>query len=95
MVVEYDFEDETIVDRLHSFFDGGITSDGYDFSGCFIGENFNETYLYSCLESLDGILRASARILDDSSELSSISVNSNQVIKLGDVSITQTLIDEV
>ena len=94
LIVEYEFEEDLIVDRLHSFFDGGITSDGFDFSGCFIGENLNETHLYSCLESLDGIYRASARILDNNSELSSITVNSNQVIKLGNVTINQTIIDE-
>lgn len=94
LIVEYEFNDEVIVERLHSFFDGGITDDGYDFSGCFIGENLNETHLYSCLESLDGILRASAKILDDNSDLSSINVNTNQVIRLGEISINQTLIDE-
>lgn len=94
LVVEYEFDDAVIVDRLHSFFDGGITSDGYDFSGCFIGENLNETYLYSSLESLDGIIRASAKILDNNSDLSSINVNSNQVIKLGEISINQTIFNE-
>lgn len=94
LVVEYEFDDAVIVDRLHSFFDGGITSDGYDFSGCFIGENLNETYLYSSLESLDGIIRASAKILDNNSDLSSINVNSNQVIKLGDININQTIFNE-
>ena len=94
LVVEYEFEEDLILDRLHSFFDGGKTSDGYDFSGCFIGENLNETYLYSCLESLDGILRASASLTGNPSDLGSISVNSNEVIKLGEVSINQTLIDE-
>ena len=94
LIVEYEFENDLIVDRLHSFFDGGITSDGFDFSGCFIGENINETHLYSCLESLDGIMRASARILDNNSDLSSITVNNNQVIKLGQVTINQTIFDE-
>lgn len=94
LIVEYEFEEDLIVDRLHSFFDGGITSDGYDFSGCFIGETLNETYLYSCLESLDGIIRASASISGNPSDLSSLTVNSNEVIKLGEVSINQTLIDE-
>ena len=94
LTVEYEFEDDIIVDRLHSFFDGGITSDGFDFSGCFIGESFNENHLYSCLESLDGVLRVSARINGSNSNLSSINVGSNQVIKLGTVSINQTLIDE-
>ncbi|MBQ2652653.1 MAG: baseplate J/gp47 family protein [Methanobrevibacter sp.] len=94
LIVEYEFEEDLIINRLHSFFDGGITSDGYDFSGCFIGETLNETYLYSCLESLDGIIRASASISGNQSNLSSLTVNSNEVIKLGDVLINQTLIDE-
>lgn len=94
LVVEYEFEENLIVDRLHSFFDGGITSDGFDFSGCFIGENLNETHLYSSLESLDGIIRVSARISDDNSDLSSITVESNQVIELGEITINQTLIEE-
>ena len=94
LIVEYEFENDLIVNRLHSFFDGGITSDGYDFSGCFIGEKINETHLYSSLESLDGIIRASARILDNNSSLSTITVNNNQVIKLGEVTINQTIYDE-
>ena len=94
LIVEYEFEEDIIVNRLHSFFDGGITSDGYDFSGCYIGETINETHLYSSLESLDGILRASATILDNDSSLRTITVNNNQVIKLGEVTINQTIIDE-
>ena len=92
--VEYEFEDETIIDRLKTFINGGETDDGFDFSGCYIGENLNEMFLYSCLESLDGIIRASAKITDDNSELSSLTVNSNEVIKLGEVTINQTIIDE-
>ena len=38
-------------------------------------------------------LRASAVILDDNSNLSSITVNNNQVIKLGEISINKTLTD--
>ena len=94
LIVEYEFEDDLIIDRLNSFFNGGETSDGYDFSGCFIGENIDETYLYSALESLDGIIRASARITDDNSELSSLTINNTTVIKLGEITINQTLIDE-
>lgn len=93
LIVEYEFEDDLIIDRLNSFFNGGETSDGYDFSGCFIGENIDETYLYSALESLDGIIRASARITDDNSELSSLTINNTTVIKLGEITINQTLID--
>ena len=94
LVVEYELENQSIIDRLNIFFNGGITDDGFDFEGYSIGENINETYFYSALESLDGILRASAKIADNSSELSTLTVNNNQVIKLGDVAITQTLIDE-
>ncbi|MBQ3407982.1 MAG: baseplate J/gp47 family protein [Clostridia bacterium] len=93
LIVEYEFEDELIIDRLNSFFNGGITSDGYDFSGCFIGENLNETHLYSCLESLDGIIRASATT-DEDAPLSSLTVNSNEVIKLGEITINQTIYEE-
>ena len=82
-----------MIDRLNSFFNGGITSDGYDVSGCFIGENLNETHLYSCLESLDGIIRASATT-DEDAPLSSLTVNSNEVIKLGEITINQTIYEE-
>lgn len=93
LTVEYEIEEELILNRLNSFFDGGVTDDGFDFEGYSIGENFRETYFYSALETLDGILRASAKITDNDSELSSINVNNNQVIKLGNVVINQSLID--
>ena len=93
LVVEYEFEDELIINRLQSFFNGGITDDGFDFEGFSIGQNLNENIFYSALESLDGVLRASATILDDDSNLSSITVNNNEVIKLGEVSINKTLSD--
>lgn len=89
--IEFEFEDELIINRLHSFFDGGVTDDGFDFEGFSIGEKLNETQLYSCLESLDGVLRASATILDDNSSIADLTVNNNQIIKLGSVVINKTL----
>ena len=94
LTVEYELEDEIVINRLNAFFNGGITDDGFDFEGFSIGEEFNEPYFYSALESLDGILRASATILNSANDLASITVNNNQVINLGNVSINQTLIDE-
>jgi len=91
LVVEYEFEDELIVNRLNSYFNGGVTDDGFDFEGFSIGEKLNETQLYSCLESLDGVLRASATILDDNSSIADLTVNNNQIIKLGSVVINKTL----
>ena len=92
LIVEYELEQEIILDRLNSFFNGGVTDDGFDFEGYSIGENLKETYLYSSLESLDGILRASAR-MSDNSQLSSLTVGNNQVLKLGEVTINQSVLD--
>lgn len=93
LMVEYELEEELIIKRVRAFFDGGLTDDGFDFSGCFIGEPINEMFLYSALETLDGVLRASAKNSDNNSELSNLTVNSNEVVKLGNITINQTVMN--
>lgn len=93
LVVEYELENEIILNRLNSFFNGGVTDDGFDFEGFSIGEKLKETYLYSALESLDGVLRSSAKITGTNAGLNTITVNNNQVLQLGEITINQTLID--
>lgn len=92
--VEYEFEDELIIKRLKAFFNGGLTDDGFDFNGLGIGEKLNIHFFYSAIESMDGVLEASAKVLDDGSDIKDITVNATEVLKLGEVSITKTLVDK-
>lgn len=92
--VEYEFEDELIIKRLQAFFNGGLTDDGFDFNGLGIGEKLNIHFFYSAIESMDGVLEASAKVLDDGSDIKDITVNATEVLKLGEVSITKTLVDK-
>lgn len=85
---------EMIQDILQTFFDGG--SSNYimvDFEGLNIGEGVNKQKIIDVLSLIDDIV--SVTVIDTSTgeELQDISIESDEVLKLGNLIINQTIVE--
>ena len=84
--------DETeLMTALTDFFNGGSNIPSIDFDGLFIGEPLTKTKLYSCLELFDAVESVTIEI--DNEEITEITCDDDEVFKLGEVTITQNVVE--
>lgn len=83
-------EDSVFEELLQCIFDGGEGNMliGYDYEGLYISEAISKAKIYPIFENLDFV--ESVYIEYDGSELSEITADDDEVLKLGTVTITQT-----
>jgi len=73
---------------LEDFFNGGERIVGLEFDGLNIGEAVTKNALYGALELFDTVV--SVEVLYNSSEVTTISVDADKVLKLGTLTINIT-----
>lgn len=91
LTVSEEISEDIIREAMTCLIDGGEGNMliGYDYEGLSIGETLFISSIVSTIELIDGV--ESVTVLDGQDvELSDIIVDSNQVIKLGTLTITQT-----
>lgn len=84
LAVDVEIAETRINDLLSCFFNGGTTTDNYTFEGFSIEEDLSLPTLYSALETFDEITNVSATV-------STSTAGANKVLKLGTVTINQTV----
>lgn len=89
LTVSEAIETSDIENLLHDVFNGGSSLDIYGFDGLYIGESITRNKLYSALEMFDVVEDIFITEQGESTEISEISVNENEVLKLASVNITQ------
>ena len=91
--VEVALSTTEITNVMYAVFDGGSPVVGMDFDGLGIGETLFKSSLVSALELFDAVV--SVNIIDDDTgeEFTDLSVNSDEVLQLTDLTINQTIIE--
>ena len=88
-VVE-ELPEEDITSTLHALFDGvPANSAEIDLDGLFIGETLTKSSLYNTLELIEGITSVYVEV--DGSEFTDTSVDEDEVLALGTITITQNV----
>ena len=86
--LDEEYEEDLVINLLKAFFDGGVSLNGPEFDGLSIGESLTQRSLYATLELLDV---SDIIVSVDGSELDVISVDEDEVLQLGEVTLTQNL----
>ena len=80
-----------ITELLHAIFDGGEAINGAIFDGVNIGETLKKTTIYEAFDLIDAV--ESVEILISSTEITDLTVDDDEVLKLGTITINQTVVD--
>lgn len=89
MSVELD--DDDLEEFIRAIFDGGDALVGFTFEGMNIGETLTKQSLYESFYLIEYV--ESIEILENSTEISDLSVDEDEVLKLGTVTINQTVVE--
>lgn len=89
--VSVELDDEDLEEFLRAIFDGGSALVGFDFDGVLIGDTLTRESLYSSFFLIDYV--ESVEITEDGSEIDDLSVESDEVLQLGEVTINQTVVN--
>ena len=87
--VTVEIAEDDIEELLQAIFDGGEAIDGAIFDGVGIGETLKKNTIYEAFLLIDAV--ETVEILINSTEITDLSVNEEEVLKLGTVTINQTL----
>ena len=90
LTVPEELDEDMITALLFDLFDGGDSLDGQELEGLQIGETLTKNSLYRTLDLFD-IESVTVFITGESTEVSDLSVNENEVLKLETVTINQTI----
>ena len=85
-------EDSEFTDVISDLFDGGASLDGFDFDGLYIGESLTKDMLYNALELFDVVDSVYATVTGESGEITEVTADENEVLKLGTITINQTVV---
>lgn len=89
ITVPEEYDEDMITGLVTEFFDGGSSSlNGPEFDGLMIGEPLLKNSFYAAIEMLDV---SSVECLYNNTELSEITVDEDEVLKLGTLTINQTV----
>ena len=86
-----EIEDNTLKNILTDYINGGASVEGFEFEGLYIGEGINKLELYSIFEIVTQL--SSIEILVDGTELDTIELDSSEVLKIGTITVNQTVIE--
>lgn len=90
--VTVEIAEDDIEELLQAIFDGGEAIDGAIFDGVGIGETLKKNTIYEAFLLIDAV--ETVEILINSTEITDLSVNDDEVLKLGTVTINQTVVGE-
>ena len=87
--VSVELDDDDLEEFIRAIFDGGSALVGFEFDGLDIGQGISKQELYETIQLIDYV--ESVEILESSTEISDLSVASDKVLTLDDVTINQTV----
>ena len=93
VTVNTGMDSDTIKNILHDLFDGGEQVRGFYYTGLNISESISEEVLYGIFDMIDNVI--SVTITSNGSPVTGISCPSGKVLKLGTVSVTQTVAEKI
>jgi hypothetical protein len=82
--------EDDINELLSAMFDGGEALNGLIFDGMSIGQTLTKSALYGAFEVIDAV--ESVTITISSTEIGDLTVDPDEVLKLGTVTINQTVV---
>ena len=88
--VSVEIDEDDINELLSAIFDGGEAIQGPIFDGLLIGETLTKNTLYESFDIIEAV--ESVQILINGTEISDLTVNDDEVLKLGTVTINQTVV---
>ena len=86
-----ELEDDDIEEFIRAIVDGGFALVGFDFDGVSIGETLTKDRLYESFYIIEYV--ESVEILENGTEISDLTVDEDEVLKLGTVTINQTVVE--
>ena len=89
--VAQEISEDTITKIIEDFIDGGARVEGYELEGVHIGQDVAIDDLYSLFDIIDDVISVSIEV--DGSQVSVIEVDDDEVLKLGTLSINQTVVE--
>jgi len=90
LTVNTEQDDDDIKEMLQCIFDGGDPLTGLSFEGVSIGETLTKNALYDSFYMIDAV--QSVTITIGGNEISDLTVDDDEVLKLGTVTINQTVV---
>ena len=88
--VTSEVDEDDLEELLSAVFDGGEAISGAIFDGVNIGETLKKTTLYESFDLIDAV--ETVEILISSTEISDLTVDDDEVLKLGTVTFNQTVV---
>lgn len=85
-----EMSDDTITYILTDFFNGGSHIEGFELEGVNIGQDVTKDDLYSLFSIIDNVL--SVEIIVGGTEITTLEVDDDEVLKLGTLTINQTVV---
>lgn len=92
LIVEVTIDEAKVNEVLNCFFNGGVTSDNYEYTGLSIDEVLNSVMLTSSLTELNNVV--SVTVKNNDVVITDLTPDTNTVFKLGNVIINQTIVGE-
>lgn len=86
-----ELEDDDIEEFIRAIVDGGFALVGFEFEGMNIGETLTKDRLYESFYIIEYV--ESVEILENGTEISDLTVDEDEVLKLGTVTINQTVVE--
>lgn len=90
--VAVEIENDKIQEVLSCYFDGGTTSDGFEYTGLYINDDLTRNGLYSALQDLDYVEGVQCFVTGDTDEITTVSPAANGVLKKGTITINQSIV---
>lgn len=90
LTVSSEVAEEDITELLQAIFDGGEALNGLMFDGVSIGQTLTKSALYGAFDVIDAV--ESVEIEENSSEIGDLECDPDEVLKLGTVTINQTVV---
>lgn len=84
-------DDDLLKSILTDYIYGGSDNEGFELTGLNIGEGLSRTEVYPLFETIDSL--ASIQILVDGTELDTVTINEKEVLKIGTITVNQTLVE--
>lgn len=78
---------------ITDFVNGGAREEGFEFDGLNIGGDLRKAELYSIFDRIDVVQSVTFKQHGTDTEISDITVNDGHVLKIGDLYITQTVVE--
>ena len=89
LTVVNEMDEDVVKSIITDFFDGGEHNEGFELAGVNIGQSVTRSDLYSLFGIIDNVL--SVEILVNSTEITTLSVDSDEVLKVGTITVNQTV----